>query len=61
MVLLAVFFAMWLYTEWAEYVERDAFFYEVDAFIHQGDRFTADDGRAMQARIEELERRLKEK
>ena len=49
---------MWLYTEWSEYLERDAFYREVDGFIHQGDRFTADDGRKLQARLDELERRL---
>jgi len=53
-----VFFAMWLYTEVTEYEARDKFYREVDDFMHKGERFTADQGRALQARIDELERRL---
>jgi hypothetical protein len=46
-----------LYTEVSEYIERDRFAQEVDAFMHRGDRFTAQDGAALEARICVLERK----
>jgi hypothetical protein len=59
-VLLLVFFAMWLYTEFTEYNERDAFYQEVSNFMYKGERFTADDGRALKARIEKLESEIEQ-
>jgi len=59
MWVLLIFFGMWLYTEISEYRERDAFYQEVDTFMHKGERFTADQGRALKARIEALEAKQK--
>jgi len=59
-VLLMVFFGMWLYTEIAEYMERDTFQQQVHNFMYKGERFTADQGRAMNKRIAELEAKVLE-
>jgi len=55
--LVFVYMSMWLYTEVHEYIERDDFFNEVDEFIHAGDRFTKEDGDALEERVRELEER----
>ena len=56
--LLLFFWCAWLYTEVAEYRDRTKHRAEVDAFMHRGDRFTADDGRQLRKDIVELEQRL---
>ena len=56
--LLFLFWCMWLYTEVAEYRDRATHRAEVDAFMHRGDRFTADDGRQLRQDINKLEQRL---
>jgi len=58
-LLLFVFWVMWLYTDHRTREAHNAFFSEVNAFIHKGDRFTADDGRALKARIEALEKEMR--
>ncbi len=52
------FFIVWLLSGYWERQRHEAFFEEVGEFIHKGDRFTADDGRALKARIEKLEKEL---
>ena len=56
--LLFVFWAMWLYASETQRVRHEAFFTEVGEFINRGDRFTADDGRALKARVEAIEKQL---
>ena len=53
--LLAIFWMMWFYTEWTEFNERESFKHRVDTFISNGDRFTAEDGKKLEARIKALE------
>jgi len=55
-ILLFAFWAMWLYTEISEHGQRDAFNSEVKTFMTRGGRFTAEDGAALEQRIENLER-----
>ena len=57
-LLLFVFWAMWLLAGYEERQRHEAFFNDVDEFIHKGDRFTADDGRALTARVKAIEERL---
>ena len=59
-LLLVAFFLVWLLSGYWERQRHEAFFEEVGDFIHKGDRFTADDGRALKARIEKLENELGE-
>ena len=56
--LLFAFWIMWLYAGEKERARHEAFFSEVNQFIHKGDRFTADDGRALTARVKAIEERL---
>ena len=58
-VLLMVFFIVWLLAGYWERQRHEQFFEEVGNFIHRGERFTADDGRALKARIEALEAQSK--
>jgi len=62
LALLTILLAGWVYTEVTEYLERDAFISEVTgeldqltAFKQAGGRFTQEDGKALEARIEALE------
>jgi len=57
-VLLFVFWVMWLLAGHQERERHEAFFSEVNNFIHAGERFTADDGRKLAARVEKLEKQL---
>ena len=50
--LLLVFWCAWLYTEVADYISRSEHAAKVDAFMTRGDRFTADDGRALRKLVE---------
>ena len=50
-VILLLFFGFWLYSEIQE--GRDAI--EWKSFIHSGGRFTAEEGKALEARIEAME------
>ena len=54
-VILILFAIAWLYTEIEEYNARADYKQEVDRFMNRGNRFTADEGRDMRARLEELE------
>jgi len=54
--LLAIFLVLWVWTEWAEYGERDEFTQAVTDFIEPGARFTAADGEALEKRVEALEK-----
>jgi len=56
--ILFVFWGMWLVAGLQERERHEAFFQEVGDFIHKGDRFTADDGRALTARVEAIEKKL---
>ena len=53
--LLVVFWAAWLYTEISEYIERQDQWESVNQFMNKGDRFSREDGDALEARIEALE------
>jgi hypothetical protein len=55
-VIILVFFWIFIYTEIQE--KRDSV--EWKAFIHTGERFTAEDGARMRARIDRLEREIDE-
>ena len=57
-VLLLAFFFVWLFAGYWERQRHEQFFEEVGDFIHKGDRFTADDGRALKARVDALEKQL---
>jgi hypothetical protein len=52
---LLAFFAIWLYVEVSKRIERDHFHKQVDDFMYKGERFTADDGRALKKRVKKLE------
>ena len=54
-LLLLLFWCAWLYTEICEKLERDEFNSEVHSFMYRGERFTSEDGRALEARIRALE------
>jgi hypothetical protein len=55
-VILLLFFVFWLYTEIQESKARN----EWQEFTRAGARFTAEDGEAMSARIDRLERGIDE-
>jgi hypothetical protein len=50
----------WLYTEIDEYGERHAIYMEFKRFQEVGKRFTAEDGKTMEVRIEKLEQQIDE-
>jgi thiaminase len=58
LTLLVLFLCAWLYTEIAEYWERDTFRKEVHDFMNarSGNRFTAEEGAMLKSRIEILEK-----
>jgi len=60
LMLVAAFLALWLYSEWSEYIGRDMFLTEVQGFVSKGDRFTDADGKALEARINELEQKIQQ-
>ena len=53
--LLCMFLAAWLYTEIVEHQERDKRWNYIEGFVLKGERFTAEDGRMLEARIRRLE------
>lgn len=54
-LLLLLFWCAWLYTEISEKFEREEFNSAVHDFMYKGDRFTSEDGMALEARIRALE------
>jgi hypothetical protein len=58
MLVLGLFWAMWLWTEFTEDTQRTQFQESVHAFMNRGDRFTAQDGKVLRERIEKLEKEL---
>ena len=58
-ILLILFWFIWGYTEVSEYYGRRENLAEVYAFIGQGDRFTKEDGVALEARLAALEKRIR--
>ena len=52
--LLLIFWMAWLYTEISEYFAREVYYAEVEEFIHRGDRFTLEDGMALDSRIDKI-------
>ena len=65
--LLTLFWAMWLYTEVSEYISRQEqidslkrHIEDIEEFKKKGDRFTADDGQALENRIERLEKEIEQ-
>ena len=54
-LLLAIFWSAWVWTEITEYIARDTFKHEVDAFMNRGDRFTKERGDELEARVKKIE------
>ena len=57
-MLTALFIGAWVYTEVSEYIDRQRFAEEVSDFMHKGDRFTQEEGDAMERRLDIIEARL---
>ena len=50
-LLISVFLWVWVYTEVEERIEREKHRLAVDDFMTKGDRFTREDGKALEARL----------
>jgi len=53
--LFVLFVCTWAATEITEYYARDNFNSDVSEFILQGERFTLEDGKSLEKRIQKLE------
>ena len=53
-LLISVFLWVWVYTEVEERIEREKHRQQVDDFMRKGDRFTGEDGKALEAQIVSL-------
>ena len=60
LVVLSLFWFMWLYQEWRGNTQRDSFESAVHTFMNRGNRFTADEGKALRERIEKLEQAIED-
>ena len=59
-LLITLFWACWIYTEVTEYISRKEFVSEINDFMYRGDRFTAEDGRELNKRLDAVEKRQHE-
>jgi hypothetical protein len=59
-VLLSCFLLAWLWTEIVESIDRDKKWDYIEGFVTKGDRFTAEDGDELKARVSRLEQQLEE-
>ena len=57
-ILLLGFWSVWLYTEIQEYRVSARKWQEIESFMQIGNRFTQEEGDALQAQIFEIERKL---
>jgi hypothetical protein len=57
-IAMVIFFSIWAYTEVAEKIERHQFHEAFQHFHDAGPLFTAADGAAMQAEVEDLQRQV---
>jgi len=58
-VVFVVFASLWMGREISNYIARDRLVDEMHDFVNKGERFTAQDGEALKARIEALENHMK--
>ena len=56
--ILALFWAMWVYSEVSEYRARAEHEVKVNEFMNRGDRFTKQRGDELEARIERVEKEV---